>query len=66
MESEDDDEYANPDLGGEPGLNMDDLAMDEEEFPLGTDPSRFVVMTQEVINELSNVCNLVWFSAVVS
>ena len=66
MESEDDDEYANPDLGGEPGLNMDDLAMDEEEFPLGTDPLRFVVMTQEVINEVSNVCNLVWFSAVVS
>ena len=30
MESDDDDEYVNPDLGGEPGLNMDDLAMDEE------------------------------------
>ena len=32
--------------------------MDEEEFPLGTDLSRFVAMVQEVIDELSKVCNL--------
>jgi hypothetical protein len=32
---------------------MDELAMDEEEFPLGTDPEHFIAMTQEVIDELS-------------
>jgi hypothetical protein len=37
---------------------MDDLAMDEEEFPLGTDPSQFVAMAQEVIDELLKVGNL--------
>ena len=57
-ESEDDDEYANPDIGGAPDIDIDDLAMDEEEFPLGTDPSRFVAMAQEVIDELSKVRNL--------
>ena len=57
-ESEDDNEYANPDIGGSPDIDMDDLAMNEEEFPLGTDPSWFVAMVQEVIDELSKVCNL--------
>jgi hypothetical protein len=58
VESEDNDEYANPDLGGGPDIDMDDLAMDGEEFPLGTDPSQFVAMAQEVIDELSKVCHL--------
>ena len=57
-ESEDNNEYANPDIDGGADIDMDDLAMDEEEFPLGTDPSRFVAMAQEVIDELSKVCNL--------
>ena len=38
-----------------PDIDIDDLAMDEEEFPLGTDLSRFVAMVQEVIDELSKV-----------
>ena len=40
-------------LGTDPDLEVDDLAMDEEEFPVGTDIADFVAMTREVINELS-------------
>ena len=40
-------------LGTDPDLEVDDLAMDEEEFPVGTDFADFVAMTREVINELS-------------
>ena len=40
------------DLGANAEIGMDDLAMDEEEFPLGTNPKLFVAMTQEVIDEL--------------
>lgn len=41
------------DLGAERELDVDDLAMDEEEFPVGTDIADFVSMTREVIDELS-------------
>ena len=37
---------------------MKDLTMDKEEFPLGTDLSRFVAMAQEVIDEVLKVCEL--------
>lgn len=47
------DENLYHDLGADTEIGMDDLAMDEEEFPLGTDPERFVAMMQEVIDELS-------------
>ena len=57
-ESEDNNKYANPDIGGSPDIDMKDLTMDKEEFPLGTDLSRFVAMAQEVIDELSKVCEL--------
>ena len=49
----DDDDSGDHDLGQEVDLDMDDLAMDEEEFPPGTDVSDFVAMTKEVIDELS-------------
>ena len=40
------------DLGAELDLDVDDLAMDEEEFLPGTDITDFVLMAQEVIDEL--------------
>ena len=54
-ESEDEDENLYHDLGVNVEIGMDDLAMDEEEFPFGTDPEQFIAMTQEVIDELSKV-----------
>jgi hypothetical protein len=50
-ESEDDDE-AYHDLGGDADLTMDDLTMDDEEFPSGTDLVDLMAMSQEVIDEL--------------
>jgi hypothetical protein len=47
------DDDADIDLGIDPDLEVDDLAMDEEEFPVGTDIADFVAMTHEVIDELS-------------
>ena len=44
---------ADIDLGGDMGLDLDDLAMDEEEFPVGTEVADFVAMTREVIGELA-------------
>ena len=44
---------ANIDLGADRDLNIDDLAMDEEEFPAGTDIADFVAMAREAIDELS-------------
>lgn len=55
-ESEDEDENLYHDLGVNVEIGMDDLAIDEEEFPFGTDPEQFIAMTQEVIDELSKVC----------
>jgi len=43
---------ADIDLGADPGLDVDDLAMDEEEFPAGTDIADFVAMAREAIDEL--------------
>ena len=40
------------DLGADPGLDVNDLAMDEEEFLAGTDISDFVAMAREAIDEL--------------
>jgi hypothetical protein len=55
-ESEDEeDDNLYHDLGDNAKVGMHDLAMDEEEFPFGTDPEQFVAMTQEVIDELSKV-----------
>jgi len=34
-------------------LHVDDLAIDDDEFPAGTDIADFVSMAREVINELS-------------
>ncbi|KIM79039.1 hypothetical protein PILCRDRAFT_10701 [Piloderma croceum F 1598] len=45
-------EHADHDLGGDLDINVDDLALDEEEFPLGTDIADLVAMTQEFVNEL--------------
>jgi hypothetical protein len=50
--SYDDDEPANPDLGGDIDLELDDLVMDEEEFPPCTDVAEFVAMARDVIEEL--------------
>ena len=44
---------ADLDLGADIELDVDDLAMDEEEFPVGTDIADFVAMAREVVDELS-------------
>ena len=46
-------EYANHDLGGNVDLDINDLPMDDEEFPTTTDIADFAAMTQEVIEKLS-------------
>lgn len=47
-----DNEPANPDLGGDIDVELDDLVMDEEEFPPCTDVADFVAMARDVIEEL--------------
>jgi hypothetical protein len=47
-----DKEEADIDLGTDMDLDVDVLAMDEEEFPMGTDIAEFVSMACEVIDEL--------------
>jgi hypothetical protein len=42
------------DLGGDLDIRIDDLAMDEEEFPQQTDLADFVAMTRDVIDELDD------------
>lgn len=44
---------ADVDLGAELELDVDDLAMDSEEFPPGTDIADFISMAREVVDELS-------------
>lgn len=44
---------ADADLGGDVDLDVDDLAMDEEEFPVGTDIADLISMAHEFIDELS-------------
>ena len=44
---------ADIDLGADQDLDVDDLAMDEEEFPVGTDIADLVAMTREVVDELN-------------
>ena len=46
--------YANPDLGGDINLDLDDLAMDEEEYPVGTSMADLIAMAREVVDELSH------------
>lgn len=46
-------EEASIDLGADVGIDIEDLAMDEEEFPVGTDLADFVAMYHEMIDELS-------------
>lgn len=55
VESEDESDTDGVDQDQNPPTTFNDLSMDEEEFPLGTDPSRHVAITQEVIDELSKV-----------
>ena len=44
------DEY---DFGFEKGLEFDDLSLDDEEFPLGTNMEDYISMVHEVVDELS-------------
>jgi len=46
----DEDEY---DFGFEKGLDFDDLSLDDEEFPLGSNADDYISMVHEVVNELS-------------
>lgn len=48
-----DNEPANPDLGGDIDIEVDDLVMDEEEFPPCTDVADFIAMARDVIDELA-------------
>jgi hypothetical protein len=47
------DDGADMDLGADVDFDMDDLTVDEEEFPVGTDIVEFVAMAHEAIDELS-------------
>jgi hypothetical protein len=47
------DEIADPDFDKDLDLDIGDLALDDEEFPAGTNPADIVAMAQEVIDELS-------------
>jgi hypothetical protein len=49
----DESEPANPDLGGDIDIEVDDLIMDEEEFPPCTDVADFIAMARDVIDELA-------------
>jgi len=49
------------DLGDDAEVRMNDLAMDKEEFLLGTDPDRYIAMTLEVIEELSKASLIVLY-----
>jgi hypothetical protein len=44
------DEY---DFGSEKGLESDDLSLDDEEFPLGTNAEDYISMVREVVDKLS-------------
>jgi hypothetical protein len=44
---------ANFDYGGDAGISIEDLAMDEEELPVGIDLAEFVTVGEEMIEELS-------------
>jgi hypothetical protein len=46
------DKPADPDLGGDIDVELDDLVMDDEEFPPCTDVADFVAMARDVIEEL--------------
>lgn len=46
----DEDEY---DFCSEKGLEFDDLSLDDEEFPLGTNAEDYISMVHEVVDELS-------------
>ena len=47
---DDADEY---DFGFEKGLEFDDLSLDDEEFPLGTNMEDYISMVHKVVDELS-------------
>jgi hypothetical protein len=49
------DDEADNDLGADLDLDMGDLAMDEEEFPPGTDITDVIHMAEEFIEELSHL-----------
>lgn len=46
----DEDEY---DFGSGKGLEFDDLSLDDEEFPLGTNAEDYISLVHEVVDELS-------------
>lgn len=46
------DNEADHDLRADPEVELDDLAMDEEEFPCGMDPEDFAEITREFIHEM--------------
>jgi hypothetical protein len=48
----DNDIPADPDLGGDVDVELDNLVMDEEEFPPCIDVADFVAMARDVIEEL--------------
>ena len=41
------------DFGSENGLEFDDLSLDDEEFPLGSNAEDYISMVHEVVDELS-------------
>jgi hypothetical protein len=52
-DSIEEDPVADFDYGGESGITIEDLAMDDEELPVGVDFAEFVSLGEEMIEELS-------------
>lgn len=50
----DEDEVADFDLGSNPALEVDDLVLDDDEYPLGTDINDYIARTREIIEQLSH------------
>lgn len=50
----DEEEVADFDLGSNPALEVDDLVLDDDEYPLGIDINNYIVRTREIIEELSH------------
>jgi hypothetical protein len=52
-DSVEEDVVADLDYGGDSGITIEDLAMDDEELPVGMDFADFVTLGEEMIEELS-------------
>ena len=52
LESEDDNDVEDPDLGGSVNIDLYDLSEDTDEFPDGCDPSEMVEVIEKIVSSL--------------